>query len=109
MTEIRLALAHLTDLICNACTIGEALAEAAGPDGGPSWLSVYRHQLDAIRDAADALECALNAPRGGIGGVAPDAEPPASEPAPLSTRAPLGSLSNRPSSRPEDMPSTASE
>src|SRR5665647_2530346 len=60
------ALDVLNDRLTAAGSIGEAL-EVAGGDVLPPWVSVYRDQVEAIREASEALETLLR----GDGGCAP--------------------------------------
>lgn len=106
MPELRQAIDQLNDRICAACAIGEALDAAAGPDGGPPWVYVYRDQLEAIRDAAEAVELAFHR---GVGVVDPDGQPAPFPPAPLSTRAPLDPITHGTAPRPVGGLSSASE
>lgn len=57
----------LNDRLTLADAIGQALDDVAG-DAAPALVHVFRTQLEAIRQASEALETLLR----GVGGVAPD-------------------------------------
>lgn len=60
MADPRELVSALSEAICEAETIGDAIDAAADQDSPPAWLCVYRTQLRRIREAADAVEVALN-------------------------------------------------
>lgn len=57
----------LNDRLVAADAIGEAL-DLAGGETPPAWVSVYRHQVEAIREAAESVETLV---RRGMGGIPP--------------------------------------
>ena len=60
------ALDVLNDRLVNAGSIGESL-DLAGGANAPAWVHVFNTQLEAIRQASEALETLLR----GYGGYAP--------------------------------------
>ncbi len=60
MLTVTEALTGLNYRIDLADSIGQALDLAAG-EAAPPWVWVFREQVQAIRDAAEALELAMNA------------------------------------------------
>jgi NAD(P)-dependent dehydrogenase (short-subunit alcohol dehydrogenase family) len=105
LPETRQALDELTARLVAADAIGQALAHAAAEEP-PAWVFVYRHQLEAVREAAEALETALYRSARGDGGHAPHGDS-----APAAQGDIRGRDSTLPgsSSRPAQLPSTASE
>ncbi|WP_180126979.1 hypothetical protein [Rhodoferax sp. BLA1] len=67
MSALLRAVDALNDRLIAAGAIGEAL-DLAGGESPPAWVAVYQSQIEAIREAAEALETLVR----GIGGVAPD-------------------------------------
>ncbi|MDD2917945.1 hypothetical protein [Rhodoferax sp.] len=67
MSALLAAVDVLNDRLIAADAIGEALDLAGGEDA-PAWVRVFRNQIEAIREASEALECLVR----GIGGVTPD-------------------------------------
>ena len=61
-TPIREAVNVLNDRLVLADSIGESfdLAGSANEGHAPAWVYVYRQQIEAIREAAEALETLLN-------------------------------------------------
>lgn len=67
MSALLRAVDVLNARLIAADAIGEAF-DLAGGDNAPAWVSVFKTQIEAIRDASEALECLVR----GIGGVTPD-------------------------------------
>jgi hypothetical protein len=67
MSALLRAVDALNDRLIAADAIGEAL-DLAGGDEAPAWVRVFKSQIEAIREASEALECLVR----GIGGVTPD-------------------------------------
>lgn len=67
MSALLRAVDALNDRLIAAIDIGEAL-DLSGGEEPPAWVRVYRTQIEAISEAAEALETLVR----GIGGVAPD-------------------------------------
>lgn len=55
MSQLLEAVDQLNDRLIAADAIGEAL-DLAGGEVPPAWVRVYRTQVEAIREAAEALE-----------------------------------------------------
>jgi hypothetical protein len=70
MSEVRQLIDRLNERLNAADCIGQALDHAAG-DAPPSWVFVYRGQVEANREATEALETHLLAKLRGDGGYAP--------------------------------------
>lgn len=51
----------LNDRLVMADCIGQAL-DIAGENDAPPWVYVYRQQVEAIREAAEVLECLISTP-----------------------------------------------
>lgn len=67
MSALLAAVDVLNDRLIAAHAIAEAL-DLAGGDNAPAWVSVFKSQIEAIREASEALECLVR----GIGVVDPD-------------------------------------
>lgn len=67
MTALLQAVNALGDRLMLAQTIGQSFDAVAGDDGAPSWVYVYRRQIDAIQEAAEALETLVR----GLDGASP--------------------------------------
>ncbi|QKO21753.1 hypothetical protein [Rhodoferax sp. BAB1] len=61
MISIAQAVHILNDRLVNAEAIGQAF-ELASPDEPPAWVQVYREQIRALLEAAQAVELAMNHP-----------------------------------------------
>lgn len=61
MSALRQAVSALNDRLVMASAIGDALDLAASQDDPPPWVYVFREQIDGIRQAAEAVELAMNA------------------------------------------------
>ena len=59
MAEVKEALDALNVRLVEADCVGEALALAGGEEP-PAWVHVFRTQVEAIREAAEALEILIN-------------------------------------------------
>ncbi|MDO8450013.1 MAG: hypothetical protein Q7T10_14540 [Rhodoferax sp.] len=59
MSAITEAINALNRRLVHADAIGEAFALAGG-ESAPVWVHVYREQVEAIREAAEAVEVLLN-------------------------------------------------
>ena len=57
MTALLQAVDLLNRRLVLADSIGQAVIDAAGSGESPAWVDVYRSQVEAIREAAEALEC----------------------------------------------------
>jgi Flp pilus assembly protein TadB len=55
MSQFLEAVDQLNDRLIAAHAIGEAL-DLAGGETAPAWVHVFRTQIEAIREAAEALE-----------------------------------------------------
>ncbi len=55
MSALHAAVNALNDRLIAADSIGEAL-DLAGGEAPPAWVHVYRSQVEAIREAAEAVE-----------------------------------------------------
>lgn len=64
MSEVRRAVDQLNARLVAADCIGQAL-DLAGGETPPAWVHVFQTQIEAIREAAEVLECLLN--RGNYG------------------------------------------
>jgi hypothetical protein len=56
MSALLSAVDFLNERLVLAEAIGDALAAAAPPDNPPSWVFVYRQQIEAIQLAASEVE-----------------------------------------------------
>ncbi len=59
IAPIREAVNSLNERLVMADCIGQAL-DIAGENDAPPWVYVFRQQVEAIREAAEALETLLN-------------------------------------------------
>jgi len=59
MAEVKQALDVLNVRLVHADCLGEALALAGGEEP-PAWVHVFRTEVEAIREAAEALEILIN-------------------------------------------------
>ncbi len=59
MSAVRQAINDLNRRLVDAEAIGQALDLAAG-ESAPSWVQVYRDQVERITEAAEAVELAIN-------------------------------------------------
>ena len=58
MSQVLQAMDCLNDKLLAADSIGQAF-DMAGGETSPAWVTVYRDQVEAIREAAEALETLL--------------------------------------------------
>ena len=57
-TQLLQAVDSLNGRLLMADCIGQAF-DIAGENDAPPWVYVYRQQVEAIREAAEALECLI--------------------------------------------------
>jgi hypothetical protein len=57
MSALLQAVDALNARLITADTIGQSLQAVAGDQDPPAWVYVYREQLEAVRNAAEAVEC----------------------------------------------------
>ncbi len=58
MNQVLEAVDRLNDKLLAADSIGQAF-DLAGGETSPAWVTVYRDQIEAIRQAAEAVELLL--------------------------------------------------